>query len=184
MSDYAIGMGNTVGPEHGDGANRIIQYRPAFFSGFENDAVRFDTVEQLLAIPWVQGFTRSHGDGCDFHRFGISPYPGRNPDEANAGHLMAEYGMGFSWWVVGTIADITQVALPAWVPQYDPFEQAREAEATRVYRRWLVETPEGQQQAARSSKEVDGLTSVLRAGLTRVFSEMYMTPDFKKLWEK
>lgn len=66
--------------------NEIQQHRPAFFEGFENENVPFDTLEELLKISWVANFAKS----LAFHRFSVSD-----------NHLMAEYHDGREWWVVG-----------------------------------------------------------------------------------
>ncbi len=89
--------------------NRIRQYRPAFISGMENATVEFETVEQLLAIPFVAGFTEPVE--WPFHRFSISPRQNGGRDV-----LMAEYDEGRHWWVVGFIEQPGQVDLPQWAP--------------------------------------------------------------------
>ena len=76
----------------------IRQYRPAFFEGFENETVQFNTLEEMLAIPWVKNFAANP----DFYRFSISDR-----------HLMAEYRAGREWRVVGFLRD-PNVGLPAW----------------------------------------------------------------------
>lgn len=78
--------------------NAIRQHRPAFFEGFDNATVEFNTLEELLAIPWVKNFSTIKG----FHRFSVSD-----------NHLMAEYRMGREWWVVGFLKD-KNVGLPLW----------------------------------------------------------------------
>lgn len=40
-----------------DGIFKIKQYRPNFFSGFENEIVEFKTLEEFLNIEFVNNFT-------------------------------------------------------------------------------------------------------------------------------
>ncbi len=79
--------------------NEIRQYRPAFFEGFENEAVQFDTLSGLLQIPWVANFA----DAQDFHQFSLS-------DNA----LMAEYRGGRKWRVCGFLKNTVD-----WLPKWD-----------------------------------------------------------------
>jgi hypothetical protein len=81
-----------------DAMNKITQYRPAFFEGYENATVEFKSAEELLNIPWVANFANRP----DFHKFSVS-------DE----HLMAEYRGGREWWVVGLL-DKPVAELPKW----------------------------------------------------------------------
>lgn len=81
--------------------NAIAQYRPAYFSGFENETVAFETREQLLAIPWVASFALDP----TFHQFSISD---------DIGMMVAEYDEGREWWVVGKFRDAANVPLPRW----------------------------------------------------------------------
>lgn len=39
-------------------ANCIKRYRPAYFSGFDEEIVSFTTWEELMEIPWVKNFAR------------------------------------------------------------------------------------------------------------------------------
>lgn len=79
--------------------NRIRQHRPAFFEGFENLTVAFDTTEELLAIPFVQNFHTA----TNFHQFSLS-----------GDCLLAEYRGGREWWVAGVILHPELVELPKW----------------------------------------------------------------------
>jgi len=86
--------------------NEIRQYSPAFFSGFENQTVEFETISQLKSIPFVLNFTTTE----DFCGFAISR-------DNNA--LVAVYKNGTEWWVVGFIKD-TNIDLPTWCPNFNP----------------------------------------------------------------
>lgn len=79
-------------------ANQIRQHRPAFFEGFKNETVEFDTLEELLAIPWVKGFSKAG----PFHQYSVS-----------ANNLIAEYRGGREWWVVGYLKD-PDIGLTKW----------------------------------------------------------------------
>ena len=81
--------------------NRIKQYRPAFFTGYENETVEFTSTEELLEIGFVKNFSRND----NFYRYSLS-------DNA----LMAEYEDGRKWWVVGYIGYPSKVSLPKWEP--------------------------------------------------------------------
>jgi hypothetical protein len=76
----------------------ITQYRPAFFEGFENEVVEFSTTEELLAIPFLQGF--KHEGFTSWARSGK--------------YLMAIYRNGREWWVAGILSDPCKVDLPVW----------------------------------------------------------------------
>lgn len=80
--------------------NEIRQYRPSFFEGFGNETVAFDTVEQLVEIPWVKNFATDK----DFHQFSMS-------DKS----LMAEYDGGKRWMVCGTLKNPVE-GLLKWEP--------------------------------------------------------------------
>jgi hypothetical protein len=76
--------------------NRIKQHLPGFVDGEPQEA-NFDTVEDLLAIPWV-GFFKQRPS---FMRFSKSREL-----------LMAE--MRDEHWVVGYIKEPDRVDLPLW----------------------------------------------------------------------
>lgn len=70
--------------------NRIVQHVPAFVDiGDERPKEGvFDSLEQLLAIPFVKVFS----DESDFHQF-----------STGGGMLLAEQQGGRRWWVVGRL---------------------------------------------------------------------------------
>lgn len=78
---------------------RIRQHIPNFCSGLESQEIEFNSLTELMAIPWVKHWT----DDEDFHRFSIS----------NEHHLMAETHSGRRWRVVGYLTDY-QLDLPKW----------------------------------------------------------------------
>lgn len=78
--------------------NSILQYRPAFFEGFKNERADFDTVEELMKVPFVKGFSEDE----NFFRFSVS-----------GDHLLAEFRNGDEWWVVGTLKEPVD-GLPEW----------------------------------------------------------------------
>ena len=85
--------------------SKITQYRPAFFEGFVNETAHFETMGDLLSIPFVANFANDEG----FFRFSIS-------DEM----LMAEYDGGKKWWVVGRFEAPPNVGLPTWHGKPNP----------------------------------------------------------------
>lgn len=91
-------------------SNRITQYRPAFLPAVRAPlaAFDFDTVEQLLRVPFVQGFRQVEGRrGGPFFRF-----------SAEGTRVIAEYAEGSEWSVVGYLArPLPEGSLPAWAPR-------------------------------------------------------------------
>lgn len=89
--------------------NKIRQHVPAFFEGFEPETVEFETVEQLLDIPWVHHFT----EHPEFYRFSL---------HRDCRTLMAEYKDGAYWLVVGFIMHpmwhVSPEKLPRWEPKF------------------------------------------------------------------
>ena len=86
-----------------DGRNVAHQYRPAFFSGFPDlEDIPFDTLDELMAIEWVKGWT----EGERLKRFSLSR------DQPGYHHLMAEMTNG-KFWVVAII-DNDVPELPTW----------------------------------------------------------------------
>lgn len=78
--------------------NEIRQHIPDFCEGFEKAVVEFNTLEELLAIPFVKNFS-AHDS---FHRYSV-----------NDNHLIAEYRGGREWWVVGILKSSVE-GLPEW----------------------------------------------------------------------
>ena len=106
------------------------QHRPAYYTGYENKTVEFNSLEELLKIEFVDNFKKAYNkpfpenisagmvdlmdygqDNAGFYRFSISK---RFNGETI---LMAEYKQGKEWWVVGYITNdekgITN-SLPVW----------------------------------------------------------------------
>lgn len=79
----------------------IKQYRPSFFSGYENQTNCFETLSQLLNIQWVQEFSKED----NFYKYSISL--AKSYEENHK--LMAEYDNGSVWWVVGFIDKNTEI---------------------------------------------------------------------------
>ena len=94
----------------------LTQYRPNYFSGFEQQTHGFDTAEELLQAPWLKSFAES-GKDREFYQFSLSPHT------KNQTLLMAEYNEGRVWWVAAMINDFPDVKfhsfLPEWVPHKD-----------------------------------------------------------------
>jgi hypothetical protein len=71
-------------------SNEIIQHIPACVDvGPDRIHRSFNTLDELKAVPFVNGFTRYE----NFHQFSVS-----------GGNLIAEYRGGREWWVVGRLA--------------------------------------------------------------------------------
>ncbi len=79
--------------------NGIRQHIPNFIGGVEPEVVAFETLEELLAIPWVSTWTKL--GRRRFHRWAKSE-----------GCLMAEYSRGSYWLVIGYLKKPQKVDLP------------------------------------------------------------------------
>lgn len=77
---------------------KIKQYRPNYYSGFDNEEADFNSVDELLNISWVKNFSNDRS----FYRYSVS-------DDT----LMAECNNGYDWYVVG-ILDSPVSGLPNW----------------------------------------------------------------------
>lgn len=82
--------GKDMSNETTDASYHVRQYRPDYFSGFENEVVRDVPYEGILGAPWCKNFVHS-----DFDRFTIRPY-GSNGELI----IEAHFRSGKSW-VVG-----------------------------------------------------------------------------------
>lgn len=74
--------------------NKIYQYRPSFFEGFNQEIVSFNSLNEMLSIPFVKNFSEDK----NFDRFSL----------AQEGHyLFAEYWINnkHEWWCVGWFED-------------------------------------------------------------------------------
>ncbi len=71
----------------------VRQYRPNYFSGFNNAVERGVTYENITAIPWAENF--KHGG---FTKFTVEPYDG---DELI---VSAHYENGEHWVVAFCVA--------------------------------------------------------------------------------
>ncbi|PWT88678.1 MAG: hypothetical protein C5B54_10245 [Acidobacteria bacterium] len=85
--------------------NSIKQYRPTFVESDEElKRVEFNSLDELLAIPFVKNFSEGKYAGPLFKRFTISDHK----------ILMAEYKSG-EYYVVGFLKE--PVDLPKWEPR-------------------------------------------------------------------
>jgi hypothetical protein len=101
----------------------IIQYRPSYFSGYENAINEFNSLDELLNIEWVDAFKRLPNDQISpsFHQFSINKWSDQNDHKYV---LIAEYKEGFEWWVVGYIDDNEIIKeLPIWKAKYEKHAQ-------------------------------------------------------------
>jgi hypothetical protein len=99
----------------------IKQYRPGFFTGFENEVKEFNSLEELLNLDFVKNFKNTLDDKPNphFHQFSISNHAGkRGYEDEYTNILMAEFKDGSEWWVVGYISETEIVnQLPVWEPK-------------------------------------------------------------------
>jgi len=91
--------------------NFIIQYRPAFFSGYENETREFNSLDELLQIEWVASWTEYE----DFYRFSIC----KHSRDKHPYTLIVELNEGFKWLVIGFIDNDSYIdKLPNWIAKY------------------------------------------------------------------
>jgi hypothetical protein len=84
--------------------NEIRQHIPSFIDGVDPLTIPFETVAELLDIPFVKNFI--DGMAWPFYRFSFCP---------DISALMAEYQLGQHWFVVGFIRDpLPGEPLPIW----------------------------------------------------------------------
>ncbi len=94
----------------------IRQYRPAYFTGYENEIKEFNSIEELLNIDFVKNFKYlSNGEvDKDFYQYSIG-----NNGERDI--LIAEYKEGYEWWVIGYINENEIIkGLPLFKPKEKP----------------------------------------------------------------
>lgn len=89
-----------------DGRNVAHQHIPGFVTGFEPVDLPFDTLDELLALPFVAHWA----DSDDFSRFSLAAPDPIMP--CTNCHLMAEMTDG-RWWVVATLGWPIE-GLPEW----------------------------------------------------------------------
>lgn len=87
------------------------QYRPAFFTGFENDEGQVECVPELLRLSFIDHWAKE----AKFHRFSLS----QDRDSRVNNRLMAEMEDGYVWWVVAIVSDEKGEldSLPKWEPK-------------------------------------------------------------------
>jgi hypothetical protein len=88
---------------------RIVQYRPNYFTGFENEEYQYSTVEELFSIDFVKRFSMSE----DFVRYSIF-------DNYGISHsLMAEYNDGIEhyWYKIANLYD-NKLEIPVFVATF------------------------------------------------------------------
>lgn len=79
--------------------NCIKMHLPNYFEGFEQPIETFDTIEELLKIPFVGSWADNH----EFHQFSQN-----DTYEYQNGHrytLLAELDGGKVWYVVGYLKE-------------------------------------------------------------------------------
>jgi hypothetical protein len=86
--------------------NKIQRYRPACFSGYEDESASFNSLDELIKIEWIASWKEDK----DFHKFSIS----------REQWLMCELKGGTEWWVVGYFHEVYNEVLtwfPIWIPK-------------------------------------------------------------------
>lgn len=81
--------------------NQFKAHIPPFMDIPHPSPVEFNTLDELLQIPFVSNFSEEE----NFYRFSLAGYS-----------LMAEFDEGREWWVVGSISRPGALNLPVWKP--------------------------------------------------------------------
>jgi len=84
-----------------DGLFHVRQYRPNYFSGFENEVVRDVPWDKILEVPWMENF-RHEG----FDRFTVEKY-------GTEWIIQAHYRDG-AHWVAGFAIETTHPFAENW----------------------------------------------------------------------
>ncbi len=96
----------------------IKQYRPGYFTGYENEIKEFNSLEELLELDFVVNFRKTPNISIDpkFHQYSISKNSSGSSEFPYV--LMAEFRNGTEWWVVGYISETEIIKeLPVWNPK-------------------------------------------------------------------
>jgi hypothetical protein len=122
----------------------LRQHMPGYVEGIDPKMAEAETIEELLAIPWVAAYAEPMGGPWDTVAISWPDGPDRPPEE-NPVHfdapvrpffrwsiaekgtphqmLMVEHDGGDHFWVVGRLTSPDPIPLPAW--QITPAGQAR-----------------------------------------------------------
>ena len=87
----------------------VTRYRPAYYSGFDKEQSEFNSKEELLSVPWINGLTKSDS----FHRLSVSRRTGRPI-------LMLELDEGREFWAIGFIEGEGDLS---WLPNWENNEK-------------------------------------------------------------
>lgn len=85
--------------------NKIVQHIPPFVVGILPKIIEFETLEELLDIPFVKKFKEDVG----FYQYSISHIEELKDSSI---YLIAEMNLGKNQWVVGYLNE--KVDLPKW----------------------------------------------------------------------
>jgi hypothetical protein len=91
----------------------VRQYRPAFFEGFDTWEGEVDTVEELLALPFIKRWSENKA-GPAFTRFSLSHYA----PEVGQYNLMAELDNNREWWVIAILKAQADHPIVREMPQW------------------------------------------------------------------
>jgi hypothetical protein len=127
---------------------KLKERRPNYFSGYEDKEYEFQTLEELLEIPWVK--TKKRDDHVGFrYVFNEEWKPSCNPSNRypNTG-LMVEYWCpkeekDYFWmvgWIWCTEEEYKELGLPVWVDPTDNPEVTRKGKGEQVFKSKPTET--------------------------------------------
>lgn len=88
----------------------IKKYRPAFFTGFEDEYYEVSTKEELFDSELIRPLLKMP----NFHRISYSQ---RSESQLA---IMVELNEGYEWWVVALIHNLSDIkTLKEWLPQIE-----------------------------------------------------------------
>lgn len=96
---------------------KVRQHIPGFVNDGEGgEETTVESLEQLLALPWVKGWERG-----DFYQWALSPTGVGHL----SGYLMAVVDEGTKWWVVALLDPIAPLLgqLPTWKAPPRPIQE-------------------------------------------------------------
>lgn len=89
---------------------RLQKYRPAFFTGFEDEFYEVNTKEELFESALIKPLT----EYPNFYRISYS----QNSDRQLA--IMLELNKGYEWWVIALVHNKEDIkTLKEWLPKIE-----------------------------------------------------------------
>lgn len=98
--------------------SKIRQHIPGFCSGLEPQSAEFETLKDLIEIPWVKRWKDSLDKGDTFTGYA------RGSETKEEHLLMAMYNNNTRWFVIGYMTkDSVSELVPEWKPDFSVYEK-------------------------------------------------------------